>query len=293
MATDIRESHPLRILVEGLSFPESPRWRDGWLWFSDLVSGQVRAVDGAGQEMAVIDSPDEPGGLGWLPDGHLLVVGVTERKLLRYNGRRLTEFADLSSLTDYYLKTLLVDSAGRAYVSCSGYDDQKATAPQPSQLILVEMNGTARRVGSDLLLANGMAITPDRQTLIVAETASQRLSAFDIAADGSLDRHRVWGRLAGLTPGGLCLDREGAVWVASPLSSEVLRIREGGEILDRISIPGNPTSCVLGGDEGKTLFVTVAALLPPRPGSGRIEAIPVAIGATDKGAPFGSARCTR
>ncbi len=188
---------------------------------------------------------------------------------------------------------MLVDSAGRAYISCSGFDDQKATAPQPSQLILVETNGTARRVGSDLLLANGMAITPDRQTLIVAETASQRLSAFDIAADGTLGRHRVWARLTGLTPGGLCLDREGAVWVASPLSSEVLRIREGGGILDRISIPDNPTSCVLGGDEGKTLFVTVAALVPPRPGSGRIEAIPVAIGATDKGAPFGSARCTR
>ena len=286
MATDIRERHPLRILVEGLSFPESPRWRDGWLWFSDLVSGQIRAVDGAGQEMAVIYSTDEPGGLGWLPDGHLLVVGMTERKLLRYNGCRLTEFADLSRLTECYLKALLVDSAGRAYVSCSGYDDQSVGAPQPSQLILVETNGTVRRVGSDLLLANGMAITPDRQTLIVAETFSQRLSAFDIAADGSLGHHRVWARLAGLTPGGLCLDREGAVWVASPLSSEVLRVREGGEVLDRISVPDNPTSCVLGGDEGKILFVTVAALVPPRPGSGRIEAIPVAIGATDKGSLF-------
>jgi sugar lactone lactonase YvrE len=272
--------------VEGLSFPESARWRDGWLWFSDLVSGQIRAVDGAGQEMVVINSTDEPGGLGWLPDGHLLVVGMTERKLLRYSGCRLTEFADLSRLTEYYLKTLLVDSAGRAYVSCSGYGDQSVGAPQPSQLILVETNGTVRRVGSDLLLANGMAITPDRQTLIVAETASQRLSAFDIAADGTLGRYRVWAKLTGLTPGGLCLDREGAVWVASPLSSEVLRVREGGEVLDRISVPDNPTSCVLGGDEGKTLFVTVAALVPPRPGSGRIEAIPVAIGATDKGSLF-------
>ena len=286
MATDIGERHPLRILVEGLSFPESPCWRDGWLWFSDSVSGRVHAVDGAGQEMTVIDSPDEPGGLGWLPDGDLLLAAMTGRKLLRYDGRRLTEFADLSGLTEYYLKALLVDSAGRAYVSCSGFDNYTVAAPQPSQLILVETNGTARRVGSDLLLANGMAITPDGRTLIVAESFGERLSAFDIAADGSLDRHRVWARLALLTPGGLCLDREGAVWVASPLSSEVLRVREGGGILDRISIPGNPTSCVLGGDEGKTLFVTVAALVPPRPGSGRIEAIPVAIGATDKGSLF-------
>jgi sugar lactone lactonase YvrE len=155
----------------------------------------------------------------------------------------LYDLSDLSGLTEYYLKALLIDPAGRAYISCSGFDDQPITTPQPARLILVETNGTARPVGSNLLFANGMAITPDRRTLIVAETYSQRLSAFDIADDGTLGRHRVWARLTGLMPGGLCLDCEGAVWVASPLSSQVLRVREGSEIPDRIPVPGNPTVC--------------------------------------------------
>lgn len=206
----------------------------------------------------------------------------------------LYDLSDLSGFTEYYLEALLIDSAGRTYISCSGFDDQPITTPQPARLILVETNGTARPVGSDLLFANGMAITPVRRTLIVAETYSQRLSAFDIADDGTLGRHRVWARLTGLMPGGLCLDCEGAVWVASPLSSQVLRVREGSEIPDLIPVPANPIACVLDGNEDKTLFVTVTTIIPPRPGSGRIEAIiPEAIGATDKVSPFGPACCVR
>jgi sugar lactone lactonase YvrE len=193
-------------------------------------------------------------------------------------------------MTDCHLNDLLVDPSGRAYVSCSGFDDQQTAAPRPTRLILVEKNGFAHAVGIDLLYANGMAITPNGQTLLVAETFAGRISAFNIATDGTLDCHRVWAPLSGLMPNGLCIDGEGAVWVASPMSGEVLRVREGGEILHRISITGNPTACVLGGDGGRTLFVTATKLISMRRRSGRIDAIQVAIGASDKTDVFRPAR---
>jgi sugar lactone lactonase YvrE len=278
---DSKQTNPVRIVAEGFGFPQSPRWRDGRLWFSDLLAGHIHVMDDAGQNVALIDIGDQACGLGWSPHGHL-IVATTNGRLLRFNGRRLVEFADLSGITDHHLNDLLVDPTGRAYISCSGFDDQQTTAPRPTRLILVEKNGFAHAVGIDLFYANGMAIAPDGQTLIVAETFAERISAFNIAADGTLNSHRVWATLSGLMPNGLCIDREGAVWVASPMSGEVLRIREGGEILDRISVAANPTACVLGGDGGQTLFVTATKLISTRRRSGRIDAIQVAIGAAEK-----------
>lgn len=207
MTTDIKETNPVRMLAEGFGFPQSPRWHDGKLWFSDLLGRQVHVIDDAGQNVAVVDIGDQACGLGWSPKGHL-TVATTEGRLLRFDGRRLVEIADLSGLTDHHLNDLLLDSSGRAYVSCSGFDDQQTPEPQPTPLILVQKNGVARAVGRDLLFANGMAITPDGRTLIVAETFAERISAFNIAVDGSLNCHRVWAPLRGLLPNGLCLDHE-------------------------------------------------------------------------------------
>lgn len=244
------------LLVTGLVFPEGPRWRDGLLWFSDMLAGRVMTVDPAGRLETAVQAPGWLSGLGWLPDGRLLVVSMQERKLLRLDPGGLVEAADLTGLTTFISNDMVVDAAGRAYVGEVGFDVHGGAPFRPATLVLVTPAGAARVVDADLACPNGAVITPDGRTLIVAESVADRLTAFDIAADGSLQGKRVWAAVEGLGPDGICLDAEGAIWVASPMKNEVVRVLEGGRVACRLHIPPPmPLAVMLGGDDRRTLFI--------------------------------------
>jgi sugar lactone lactonase YvrE len=251
------------VLLDGLAFPEGPRWRDGRLWFSDMHDHRVMTVDPDGRAESVVRVPAQPSGLGWLPDGRLLVVSMTDRRLMRLEGDALVLHADLSGLASFHLNDMVVDARGRAYVGNFGFDLIRGAAPKPAELILVTPAGEARVVAEKLEFPNGSVITPDARTLIVGESFGARLTAFDIADDGSLGGRRVWAQLQGAVPDGICLDAEGAVWVASPMSSEVLHVREGGEVSERFGTEQQAIACMLGGPERRTLFVLTAPDIDP------------------------------
>lgn len=252
------------LLLEGLAFAESPRWHEGRLWFSDFYTQRVQRLGPDGRRETVVQVSGQPSGLGWLPDGRLLVVSMTDRRLLCLEADGLREWADLSALAPFHCNDMVVDAEGRAYVGNFGFDYQAREQPRATGLILVDRAGHPRVVADDLLFPNGCVITPDGATLIVAETFGQRLSAFDIAADGSLRRRRLWAQLPGSSPDGICLDAEGAVWLASPVRREVLRVREGGAVTHRLSLPGQPVACMLGGADRRTLYILSAPVMLPR-----------------------------
>jgi sugar lactone lactonase YvrE len=247
-----------KVLLEGFSFLEGPRWRDGKLWFSDFYDHRVLAMDAGGQTETVCEVPNQPSGLGWLPDGRMLVVSMTDRRVLRLEADGLVEHADLSQLATFHCNDMVVDAEGRAYVGHFGSDLAVGGMPDPAALILVAPDGNCRVVAEDLLFPNGTVITPNGKTLIVGESFGARMTAFDIEPDGSLSNRRLWAQLEGAIPDGCCIDAEGALWVASPPTREVLRVREGGETTDRISIDQMAIACMLGGDDRRTLYVLTA-----------------------------------
>jgi len=254
---------PLEAFVKGLAFPEGPRWHDGALWLSDFYQRRVLRVTEDGQVRTVVDVPGQPSGLGWLPDGRLLVVSMNDRRLLRLDGNALVEVADLSGLAAWPCNDMLVDGEGRAYIGNFGFD-LLARAPFAStSLLMVTPDGRAQVAAGDMHFPNGTVLTPDGRTLIVAESHGQRLTAFDVGAGGTLANRRVWAQLAGkgVGPDGICLDAEGAIWMASPVSREVLRVREGGEVTDRIPTEGQAVACMLGGDDRRTLFVLTGRVM--------------------------------
>ena len=242
-------------LVDGLAFAEGPRWHDGRLFFSDMHRDRVMAVDADGRLEEIAHVEGQPSGLGWLPDGRLLVVSMTDHRLLRLDPGGLSEAADLSGLAAHPCNDMVVDAQGRAYVGHFGYDMFGGGSPAPASLILVQPDGEVGVAADELQFPNGVVITPDGGTLIVGESMGARLTAFDVAADGSLSNRRVWAALEGAVPDGICLDAEGAVWVASPMSSEVLRVAEGGEVLARVPTDQLAIACMLGGDDRRTLFI--------------------------------------
>ncbi|MCC7413938.1 MAG: SMP-30/gluconolactonase/LRE family protein [Gammaproteobacteria bacterium] len=270
-----------RLLVDGLVFPEGPRWRDGRLWFSDMLAGKVMTVDLDGNTETVVEVPGWPSGLGWLPDGRLLVVSMNDRQLLRLDPQGPVQAADLAPLTTFICNDMVVDTAGRAYVGEVGFDVHGGAPFQPAKLVLVTPQGLARVVDADMAVPNGSVITPDGRTLIVAESFADRLTAFDIGADGSLSGKRLWATAEGLGPDGICLDAGGAIWVASPMKGEIVQIREGGEVLRRIATgPATmPLAVMLGGPDRRTLFICRG----PHPNEavqarlGRIEVMPVEV----------------
>lgn len=272
---------PATTIIDGLAFPEAPRWHDGKLWFSDFYTHQVHCIGADGALKTVVDVPGQPSGLGWLPDGRLLVVSMHDRCLLRLDASGLATVADLSGLAPSHCNDMVVDRQGRAYIGNFGFDMFNKEPVTPTVLLLVQQDGQARVVADDLLFPNGCVITPDQSTLIVAETFGKRLTAFDIAADGSLGRRRVWADLGEASPDGICLDAEGAVWVASPPTSEFLRVREGGEIAERIKVSNQAIACALGGPDGRTLYmVTGRVSKAPRALAervGRIESLRVTV----------------
>lgn len=262
-------------LVAGLMFPEAPRWHDGELWFTDQHARQVLRMSPDGNLIEVIKTPDLPGGLGWLPDGTALVVMMTERRVCCITGGRLEDYADLSGLASFHCNDMLVDNQGRAWVGNFGYDLHGGESVKTAEIILIPADGSPRIVAQDVIFPNGMAITPDGNTLIVAETFAARITAFDIVTNGQLSNARVWADLDGAYPDGLCLGADGTLWVAVPNINQVLQLREGGDILSRVITHGRPYACVIGRDNDEHLYITSSETDNPEEAkiqrSGRIE----------------------
>ncbi len=248
----------IKILLDGLTFPEGPRWRDGRLWLSDMHDNRVLTVDLNGRSQTVCEVENQPSGLGWLPDGRLLVVSMADRRLLRLEPEGLVLHADLSALATYHCNDMVVDGQGRAYVGNFGSEISEGATPMAAALILVTPDGDARIVAEDLEFPNGTVITPDGKTLIVGESWGARLTAFDLQPDGSLTNRRVWAELPGALPDGCCIDAESAIWVASPITREVIRVNEGGEVTQRVATEQMAIACMLGGEDRKTLFMLTA-----------------------------------
>jgi len=267
------------VLLDNLFFPEGPRWHDGKLWFSDMHAHQVMTVDLDGNAGTIVEVPGWPSGLGWLPDGRLLVVSMTDRRLLRLDSGGLTEVANLWGLASFHCNDMVVDKQGRAYIGNFGFDEAAKAPFTPAEIVMVTPEGQASVVADNMAFPNGTVITPDGSTLIVGETYGACLTAFDIESDGSLTGRRTWANLEKAVPDGICLDAEGAIWVASPISSEVLRVREGGQVTSRIKVATQAYACMLGGPERRTLFILTAESSNPDEvmarATGRIEFVEV------------------
>jgi sugar lactone lactonase YvrE len=250
----------LELLAQGLAFPEGPRWRADALWFSDIHAGRVLRLGEGAAPVAVAEGLDRPSGLGWLTDGQLLIVEGGARRLLRHDGDALAVHADLAALAEQCCNDMVVGPDGRAWVGNWGFDFIGGEAPRPASLVAVDPDGRARVAAVDLRFPNGSAITPDGRTLLVAETFAARVSAFDIGADGVLSNCRTWARLAPDTADGIALDAEGALWVASPTTRSVIRVRAGGTVTHRVALPEHALAVALGGADRRTLFVACAHL---------------------------------
>jgi sugar lactone lactonase YvrE len=253
-----------KVLLDGLIFTEGPRWHDGKLFFSDMHAHKVMSVDLDGKAQTVAEVPTWPSGLGWLPDGRLLIVSMTDRKVLRQDPDGLKTHADISHLASFYCNDMVTDSKGRSYVGNLGYNLFIDAPKKNAELVLVNPDGSSRVAADDLDFPNGTVISPDGKTLVVGESMGHRLAAFDIASDGSLSNRRVWAQLhEEAIPDGIALDAEGAIWVASPMSFEMLRVREGGEIAERIKFDTMPIACALGGPGRHTLFMLTSDSINP------------------------------
>jgi sugar lactone lactonase YvrE len=255
-------SQKRELFLSDLVFPECPRWRqqDEELWLSDVFGKKVIRASEDGESSVVVEIPGRPSGLGFLPDGRLLVVSQEDAKVYVLNSDGLAVYADVGELGKGPPNDLVVTKSGRAYLSPFGFDMYGGGVPALSNLLAIETDGTVREVATEMLFPNGMVLSADEHTLIAAETGGGRLSAFDITGDGGLTNRRAFAELNGASPDGICLDDKGAVWVASFYSGEFLRVEEGGNVTDRIEVPGRrAVACNLGGEDGKTLFLLSAA----------------------------------
>lgn len=249
----------MNAVCKTLCFAEGPRWRGGDLYFSDFYQYSVFRWNPGGDVASVAAIPEQPSGLGWLPDGRLLIVSMLDRKVLRQElDGTLVTHADLSNLAPWHCNDMVVDAKGRAYVGNFGFDSHGGEPEKPTQLIRVDSDGSARAVADGLLFPNGTVITPDGGTLVIAETRGHRLTAFDVAADGYLSNQRLWADLGSHYPDGIALDAENCIWVADPRNHCVIRVAEGGAIKQRIDLDRGAYACALGGDDRRTLFICAA-----------------------------------
>ena len=252
------------VLIEGLTFTEGPRWHDGRLYFSDFFTHRVLAVDTKGNMETIVETPQQPSGLGWSPDGSMLIVSMNDQKLLSFSNGELSEVADLSQLATHFCNDMVVDKKGNAYVGNFGFDLHAGEPIKPTNLILVRPGEEPCVVAENVFFPNGTVITPDDKTLIVGETFASCLTAFDINEDGTLANRRVWADLRSIedgytpVPDGICLDAEGAIWVASPSTNDVIRVQEGGALLDKVEVDRGAFACMLGCENGNTLFISTA-----------------------------------
>jgi sugar lactone lactonase YvrE len=269
-----------RVLVTGRGLVEAPRWHDGRLYFSDWTAGEVLATDADGHTEVVARVRSFPLCSAWLPDGRLLLVSSGDGRLLRREpDGSLQDHAELggSGWND-----IVVDGRGNAYVNSVGFDMMAGEPARPGHVVLATPDGTVRRVADDLAFPNGMAVTADNATLIVAESYGRRLTAFDVGGDGGLGGRRVFADLGGDAPDGICVDAEGAVWYATVPGRRCVRVADGGQVLQTIELDRGGFACVLGGPDRRTLFVTAAEWRPDLPelvpaGSGQVCAAPVTV----------------
>ncbi|THD62918.1 SMP-30/gluconolactonase/LRE family protein [Phenylobacterium sp.] len=259
-----------RVLADGIYFGEAPRWHDGRMWFSDFYAHAVKSVSLAGDVRTEFEIDDQPSGLGWLPDGSMLIVSMTRRQVLRRTADgQMSVHADLGQVAGFHCNDMVVDAAGRAYVGNFGFDLDAGIADRgvpgvladhpTAKLACVSPDGAVTVAASDMSFPNGTVITPDGKTLILGETLAGCLTAFDIAANGGLSNRRVWATLSPRIPDGIALDADGAIWVANPFAPECLRVTEGGEVLEVIDTAAPCYACMLGGDDGRTLFMFTAS----------------------------------
>lgn len=249
------------VLVADLIFPEGLCWHDGELWFSDFGKRRVYSVDPAGKSTEHAYIPGQPSGIGFRPDGTPLVISMMDHLLINLGGEAPTIEADLTEFCVGPANDMFVDNKGRAYFGGFGYDPgyEGTDALKPSTLSMVSASGEVTQVADGLLFPNGMAITADEKTLVVAETFGSKLTAFTIAEDGTLSEQRVFADLGERYPDGICMDSEGAVWTACPFGEEFVRVADGGEILETVSVAGKwAVAPALGGPDGKTLFCATA-----------------------------------
>jgi len=246
----------LDLLIDGIDFAEGPRWHEGRLWYSDFFQHAVYAVTPEGAREHIVDVPEQPSGLGWLPDGRLLIVSMLDRRLLRLeDSGHLVEHAGLSAIATGPCNDMVVGATGRAYVG--NFGAPAADGSPQAALAHVTPEGHATEAARDLRFPNGSVITPDGHTLIVAESAGAALTAFDINGDGSLANRRTWATLDA-RPDGIALDAEGAIWVADAGGQRVLRVREGGEVTHTIDTGESTYACALGGPDRRTLYILTA-----------------------------------
>ena len=265
----------LRTLFTGGSYFEGPRWHGGAWWVSDFYTHRVTRLTPEGADTVVTEVEQQPSGLGWLPDGTLLVVSMKDQRLLRLDDGELRTHADLAPYCSGLLNDLVVDDAGRAYVGDFGFDLMGGGQFAPSSLKRVDPDGTVTVVAEDLHFPNGSVITPDGGTLVVGETWGNRFTAFDLAADGSLSNRRVWAQFGPLPqgsavpdlipqvvlgPDGCTLDAEGHVWVADGFHGRVVRVAPGGAMVEEVAAPEGMGvfACALGGEDGRTLLLCCA-----------------------------------
>ncbi len=258
------------LLVDGVDFGEGPRWRDGVLWYSDFYQASIYTVTPDGTRHAVHSGlPDRPSGLGWMPDGSLLVVFMQDRKVMRELDGALVEHADLSAIAAGHCNDMVVDAVGNAYVGNFGFDFENGADPAAADLALVRTDGSVEVAATDLKFPNGSVITADGSTLIVGESFGGGYEAWTINADATLTNRRRWADIAGTAPDGCTMDSEGAIWFSDALTPQVIRVREGGEVTDTIATPAPTFACVLGGDDGRTLYVLTAPSSSPDHVAGR------------------------
>jgi sugar lactone lactonase YvrE len=287
-------------VVSGFTFLEAPRWHGGRIWFSDFYTFQVLSAREDGSDIRVeADVPQQPSGLGWLPDGRLLIVSMRDRRLLRREpDGTLVTHADLRDHATGHLNDMAIDAKGRAYVGNFGFDLMRGAPLESAALHRVDPDGTVTEVATDLWFPNGSVITKDN-VLLVNETFGNRVSAFDVTDDGRLTNRRTWAQFAPLptdrdlekvltqqtkvAPDGACLDAEGALWLADATGGRLLRVTEGGEITDEVRPGINVYACALGGADGRTLFACAAPDFDEAARSaareGRLLAIPVSVAA--------------
>jgi sugar lactone lactonase YvrE len=243
------------VLLRDLAYVESARWHAGRFWFAHWGMGEVVAVDLDGKSEVM--APGRPGlgwSIDWLPDGRLLVTG--EELLRQEPDGSMVRHADLSGVADHGWNEIVVDGRGNIYLDGTGFDFLGGEAPKPGIIALVTPDGTARRVADDIEFPNGMVVTPDNSTLIISESFARRLTAFDIADDGRLTNRRAWAE-GTIGPDGITLDADGCIWTSTGLN-DCVRVREGGDVLERYELDRSCFSCALGGPDGRTLFMLCA-----------------------------------
>ncbi|WP_049730952.1 SMP-30/gluconolactonase/LRE family protein [Rhizobium ecuadorense] len=243
--------------AEGFLFLEAPKWQHDELWVSDVFDHKVYALSSVGQRIKTVEVSNRPSGLGFLSDGSLIIASAKDRKLLRFDGSALSEYADLSNHAAAWLNDFAVDPQDRIYVGDFGYDFVGGEARKLTNLHRIDPDRSICKVASGLDFPNGSVVIDQGRTLIVAETWEARLTAFDIGNDGRLTNRRVFADLNGRQPDGICADADGAIWAGIYNTGEFIRVLDGGAITHRVAFEGSGISCTIGGRQGHTLFMTV------------------------------------